>query len=152
MKPTPKQLEQLVGEKYSLVKALRKYKPGEKYVVGQTCFCPFHDNENTPSAAIYEDDGKQSLYCFSERKLYTVVDVFKQLANYDVYELGNHLWHKMSDYEKKEWLKKNSQEDPADLFSKKQEVEEPSRDLAKARANFKYGKISLNELLGEYMK
>jgi hypothetical protein len=152
MKLTFKQLEKLVEQKYSLVKALRKHNPGERYEVGQTCFCPFHDNENTPAAAIYEDEGKQSLYCFSERKLYTVVDVFKQLINYDVYELGNYLWHGMSDYEKSEWLKNNSEIDPVELFSKKKETVETNKELEKARANFKYGKISLNELLEEYTK
>ena len=29
------------------------------------CFCPFHDNHNTPAAKIYKDDAGDSLYCFS---------------------------------------------------------------------------------------
>ena len=32
--------------------------------------CPFHDNKNTPSARIYRDNNGETLYCYSEQRLY----------------------------------------------------------------------------------
>jgi len=145
-----RQLESLVKEKYSLIKSLKKINPGGNYQVGQPCFCPFHENHNTPAAALYDDDKGQTLYCFSERKLYTVVDVFKNLLHYDVYDLGNRLWSSMSEPEQQEWLMHNEDYDLASAFNKV-EKKEMSKELKKSAELFKDKKIDLNKFLDDYM-
>jgi len=140
------QLKELVKQKYSLIKALQKVNPEGNYQVGQTCFCPFHDNQNTPSASIYDDDKGQTLYCFSEQKLYTVNDVFTKLMNRDIYEVGNSIWKQMSDEEQYEWLIKNSSDQTAEAFSRPT-PKELSPEAKKSIELFKNKKIKLDTLL-----
>jgi len=145
-----RQLEDLVKEKYSMTKALSKLNPDNQYQAGQPCFCPFHENHNTPSAAIYDDDKGQTLYCFSERKLYTVVDVFKDLMHYDVYELGSRLWLSMSDTEQDIWLAQHGQHDLRTAFDKPESKDLPEK--AKQSAGlYKSKKISINEFLDKFL-
>lgn len=143
-----RQLEDLVKEKYSLTKSLSKLNPHNRYQAGQPCFCPFHENHNTPAASIYDDEKGETLYCFSERKLYTVVDVFEKLMSYDVHDLGNRLWQSMSETEQQEWLIANNAYE--DVFSKKEEKED-SKKLKQSIAMYKSKKLKLNDLLGQYL-
>lgn len=145
-----KQLEALVKEKYSLTKSLSKLNPDNNYQVGQPCFCPFHENHNTPAAAIYDDDKGQTLYCFSERKLYSVVDVFKDLMHYDIYDLGNRLWLSMSESEQDAWLAKHGQYDIKTAFDKPQ-AEELSDNVKRSAEMFKSKKIDVQKLLDDFM-
>lgn len=50
------------------------------------CFCPFHHNVNTPAAKVYTSeqsgDGGR-LYCYTERRSYTVYDVIKLIGYTD---------------------------------------------------------------------
>jgi hypothetical protein len=143
-----KQLEQLVKEKYNLAKALTKINPHNRYQLGQPCFCPFHENYHSPSAALYDDPKGQTLYCFTERKIYTVVDVFKNLMHYDIYEIGNNLWKKMSDEQKQIWLAEHQEYETAGTFDKTKSV---SKELKVAIELFKNKKIPLNDLLEKYI-
>lgn len=145
-----RQLESLVKEKYSLTKSLSKLNPDNQYQVGQPCFCPFHENHNTPAAAIYDDDKGQTLYCFSERKLYSVVDVFKDLMHYDIYDLGNRLWSSMSEPEQQVWLSKNGQYDISTAFDKPQ-AKELTKEVKRSVELFKNKKIDVNKLLEDIM-
>jgi len=150
---TTEQLRQLVSEKYSLVKTLRQYNPDGRYTPGQTCYCPFHDNVNSPAAAIYDDDNGERLFCFSERKMYTSADALEVLLNYDVYNIGLKLWQSMSPLEKTDWLSTHGKVDLAEAFkSKKEEPKEKNLELEVKAQKFKTGKISLSELLDEYIK
>lgn len=151
-KLTLRQLETLVKEKYSLTKALKKVHPENFYQAGQTCFCPFHENHNTPAAAIYDDEKGQSLYCFTERKLYTVVDVFKELMHYDVYELGYGLWQSMSEFEKQAWLAEHEEYEQSGIFNRQDTDVKVNKELEKAIALFKSKKIGLNDLLKYYIE
>lgn len=141
-----RQLQDLVKQKYSLIKALQKANPEGYYQVGQPCYCPFHENNNTPSAAIYDDEKGQTLYCFSEQKLYTVNDVFTKLMNYDIYEVGNHIWNNMSNEDQYRWASENQDSDMAEAFSKPAE-KEMSADVKKNIELFKNKKIRLDTLL-----
>lgn len=143
-----RQLEQLVKEKYNLTKALIKINPHNRYQVGQPCFCPFHENHHTPAAALYDDPKGQTLYCFTERKIYTVVDVFKDLMHYDIYEIGNNLWKNMSNEERQLWLAEHQEYEIAGTFDKAKSV---SRELKVAIELFKNKKIPLNDLLEKYI-
>lgn len=40
------------------------------------CFCPFHENYDTPAAKISKTENGDMLYCFSERKSYRPADLF----------------------------------------------------------------------------
>lgn len=149
MKLSLKQLETLVKEKYSLVKALNKIYEKNHYQVGQPCFCPFHENYHTPAASIYEDEKSQTLYCFTERKLYNVVDVFKNLMHYDVYQLGEGLWKSMSKEEQHVWLVDHD-DSFIEAFNKKEEAKS-SKNLLLNIELFKNKKISLDCLLENYI-
>lgn len=64
-------------------------------------FCPFHPNENTPSAKIYEGERGDFLMCFSERKAYRPADVFlKGLAPISLEDIFHHIWNDMTEQEK----------------------------------------------------
>lgn len=145
-----RQLEALVKEKYSLTKSLSKLNPDNQYQVGQPCFCPFHENHNTPAASIYDDEKGQTLYCFSERKLYSVVDVFKELMHYDIYDLGNRLWLSMSEDEQQAWLSKNGQYDISTAFDKPGS-KELSKEVKRSVELFKNKKIDVEKLLDDFM-
>lgn len=148
MNLTIKQLKQLVIENIDIIEILYKYNPEGYYQAGQNCFCPFHDNSNTPSASIYDNEGITSLYCFSERRLYTSADAIEILLNKDVYEIAKRLWDRMSDAEKQLWLSKNSHEDFEEAFSiNKNNDKSVSIEIKKAENDFKNRKITIKELL-----
>lgn len=147
------QLKLLVNESYSLIKTLKKYNPEGRYVAGQPCFCPFHENTETPSAAIYDNEGSESLYCFSEKRQYKVTDALEKLFNYDVYALGMALWNKMSDLDKKRFITEHPDSDNfGEMFSTKEEKkEEINTELEKTKLLYKSGKASLEDLLDKYI-
>lgn len=65
-------------------------------------FCPFHDNTNTPAAHLYkEEDGSYTIYCYSEDKLFSNVDLYKNfLPDIDLEELANLLYKNLSSVER----------------------------------------------------
>lgn len=143
-------LKKLVNEKFSLVSLLKKHNPEEHYEVDQPCFCPFHDNTNTPAASIYKDeDGSETLYCFSERKLYRPSDAIEKLLSYDVYELGSYIWNKMSEEEQNLWLvEHNVLESYGDLFNSNNKKDGESNDLFDLLSyNYRINKITFSEFL-----
>jgi Zn-finger protein len=147
-------MRQLVVEKYSLVKTLEKLFPGRHYQAGQRCYCPFHDNTDTPAAAIYDDEKGETLWCFTEKRLYTVVDVLDQFLHRDVYELAEGLWVKMSEEEKALWIQNHPDYSvsAADFEETDEEDSKENKELEKAKELYKNKKISLNELLVAYIK
>ena len=148
MNLTTSQLKKLVVEKVDIVDILYKNNPDGHYHPGQTCFCPFHDNDNTPAASIYDNEGITSLYCFSERKLYTSADAIEILLNKNVYEVAKRLWDRMSDAEKQVWLSENSDESLEEAFSLPSNKDKPvSIEIKKAENDFKNRKITIKELL-----
>lgn len=150
--PTPEQLKQLVGEKYSLVKTLRRYNPSGSYTPNRTCYCPFHDNVESPAAAIYDDDNGERLFCFSERKMYSSADALEILMNLDVYEIGLQLWQTMSPIEKTEWLSSHGNVSYTDVFKADKPQAAGNLELEVQIQKFKNRKISISELLNEYIK
>ena len=148
-------MRKLVSDKISMVEVLYKYDPEGRYSAGQTCFCPFHDNENTPAASIYDNDGVESMWCFSEKKLYTSADVIEKLLNKDVFEVSERIWNSMSEVDRNSWLSENSAEDYKDIFSESVEEEKDNKinkELEHKKKQFKSGKIKLAELLDCFIK
>lgn len=147
MELTLNQLKKLIEEKVDIVDILYRYNPSGHYQAGQTCFCPFHDNENTPAASIYNNDGITSLYCFSERRLYTSADAIEILLKKDMYSIAEKLWARMPDTEKQKWIVVNSNESFEDAFSLNRDDTNSDTTVKKARADFKNRKITVKDLL-----
>lgn len=148
----PWQMKKLVSEKIDLVEALYKVNPEGFYEVGQQCYCPFHDNENTPAASIYEDEKRKTLYCFSERKLYDSSDVLEILLKRDVFSVAERIWSTMTEADKSVWLSENSADSYEDAFSIEEDTKENNTKLDIAKERFKSGKIKVKELLQAFIE
>lgn len=156
MRLDTKLIPKLVQEHYDLVKALYNYNPEGSYTYGRPAFCPFHDNTDTPAAALYKasDGAPDSLYCFAEQRQYTVSDVLSKLMGYNIYEVGHQLWNTMSEYEKKQFLQRHSKRDMiAQAFQSTTSVEkQQKKSTAKSLHQFKMGETTLNEALQTIME
>lgn len=62
-----------------------------------SCFCPFHDNENTKAAKFYRESN--SLYCWGCHKYFTVYDLLLEY-NIDPIDTFHKLWDAYSDARK----------------------------------------------------
>jgi len=149
------QLKKLVIEKVSLTQLLYKYNPDGVYVLGQNCFCPFHDNTNTPAASLYEDDNQETLYCFMERRAYNSFDALQILLNENSYLIGEAIWNNMSELEQQSWLSEHMEVDYESAFNL-EESKTSSNDidinLELAKKDFKNKNITVNEFLENYFK
>lgn len=140
----------LVDQTTSIVAALKRYNPTGRYDIGQPCFCPFHENENTPAAALYGDEEKETLYCFSERKIYTASDVLEKLLNYDIYSLGQRIWTGMSEADQQAWLTEHSKTDYEEMFSQSEEKETTKHtEESQVAIDYKLGRAKVSDLLNE---
>lgn len=125
----------------------------EGYSYDGKCFCPFHENYNTPSAKLFKDERGDTLYCFSEQRLYKPTDLIdKGLVKTPVERLFKRLWSQLS---------QESKDKLQDLYDKPIDVipdswKERDRDLLK----FKLGETSFEQhleiikeaLLGDVVK
>lgn len=146
------QLKRLVEHKYSLIKTLEAYNPEGRYTFGQNCFCPFHHNENTPSASLLrgKEGSPDILYCHAEQKRYTAADVISKLMGYNIYEVGYLLWNDMTDHERTEFMESIGSINYKDYFGVKGK-ENNSPLLNNNKLLFKEGQISLEELFKSYL-
>lgn len=154
MNLTLAQMKLLVDEKIDMATLLGKVYPDRRYVPGQKCFCPFHDNQHTESAALYQDEdtGKVTLWCFSEKEQYTSSNVIETLLKKDVYAKADLIWSKMSDAQRNSWLASHSfNNNYAEMFSTVDQEEQESSKPTKAQREFKSGKVGVKDLLGSYM-
>lgn len=71
----------------------------EGYSYEGKCFCPMHENENTPSAKLYHDVKGDTLWCFSEQKRYKPSDIYKKgLARKgSIASVAESLWKQLSE-------------------------------------------------------
>lgn len=143
----PKDYKKLVDQKVDLFKAMSQV-TGNHYRPGQSVFCPFHDNTKTPAASVYEDeDGLQTLFCFSEHKQYRSSDAVELLLHQNPYAVGKAIWNKMSPEDQEQWRLKNintSYESTASSFDLNEEQD--MSDLDAAFEKFRYTKLSFKEL------
>jgi hypothetical protein len=165
------QLRNLVRDKIRITDILYKHNPSGNYHPNQTCFCPFHDNSQTPSASIYDNDGVETLYCFSERRLYTSADAIEVLLKKDVYKVAGALWDRLPESSKQSWLQNNGKTSYKDLFNEdlselkksqsfsysedniKDQEKETNDDIIERLSDaFKLGKISLKAVLDKYIE
>lgn len=65
-------------------------------------FCPFHHNENTPSARLYKEDGNYCIWCFSEGRFYNSWNVYKEFCkNINTKALALYILNQLSPDEQK---------------------------------------------------
>lgn len=103
-----------------------------------TMYCPFHENKHTPSAHLYqEDDGSYNIFCFSEHKMFSNVDLYKTyLPQIDLKELAQKLYERFSEDDKLK-LKSNINK----------EVELPELPYIVSLRQFKKREIPFSQLL-----
>jgi hypothetical protein len=91
-----------INKYYSMKKLLQDL---ELYWGQSSMYCPFHDDELTgkPSARYHEDS--DSLYCFSEHKVYTAYHVLKLLYKDDIRIRFREAWANLSEQEREEILR-----------------------------------------------
>jgi len=150
MELKPNQMRKLVDEKLDISEVLSRINPDEFYQAGQNCFCPFHDNQDTPSAAIYDNEGIVKLWCFSEKKLYGSSDALELLAKKNIFAIADKIWNAMSEGDRHLWLNDHAYADYGSLFStnSNQDDEKPlNKELEAKKRSFKTGKISVSELV-----
>lgn len=139
-----KVLEKVVNKKYSLPKLLKKLNEHNRYDYERPCFCPFHDNTNTPAAVIYNDPDGDRLWCYAEQKMYKPSDVLSKLYKQDIYELGSNLFSRMTESERAEYTK---EQDYSKMFEDDSAEMKESKELMLARYAYKESKIKLSEYL-----
>ena len=71
----------------------------EGYSYEGKCFCPFHDNYESPAAKIYHDSNGDTLWCFSESKRYRPSDVLRRnlMKGNSIDSVFSRLWPRLSE-------------------------------------------------------
>lgn len=73
-----------------------KQATGNRYDYSRKCFCPFHNNFDTPAAKIFHNEDGDYLFCFSEQRQYRPSDVFdKKLIKTSLATVYYKLWDKL---------------------------------------------------------
>lgn len=112
---------------------------GIDYRINANMFCPFHHNENTPSAHLYADNNGYRLWCFSEYKMYGAWNIYKTyLPKINTNKLAQEIFNKMTLEQQKKLLNDIGIEEDLNEIPYKQ-----------ALINFKSNKINILELLAE---
>lgn len=76
----------------------------EGYNYDGKCFCPFHDNYDSPAAKLYKNPTGDNLFCFSERRQYKPSDVIdKGLLKKSLQHVFNNIWKQLTE-DKKEYI------------------------------------------------
>lgn len=101
--------------------------------VAGSMYCPFHPNYDSPAAKYYT--GTNNMFCFSEHRLYNIVDALS-LAGIDYRTYFYDLWNNYTD-EQKQLVNKKLAETP---------VFEPRLLFRSALNEFKNGKITYQQL------
>lgn len=65
------------------------------------CFCPFHENVNTPAAKFYKEDHNEHIFCFAENKQYKPHHLLTmEIVPFTVSHVFSAIWSNLSDEEK----------------------------------------------------
>lgn len=74
------------------------------------CFCPFHENKNTPAAHLYHDELGWCLWCFAEHRLYTPYDLYKQYSKLNTRDIANAIWNNITPTQREHLIKISGEE------------------------------------------
>ena len=151
MKIDKRTATKLINEKLSLEDLLLKHNPSARYSPSRQCFCPFHDNTDTPSAAYYNNDGDESLYCFSERKTYKAADAVEKLLNLSIEQIGQKLFDRLSPQERDRILEElNETNQFRNVFSRYDDY--GLEKFEETSELFKKNKASFEDLIEAYLE
>lgn len=108
-------------------------------------FCPFHEDSSHPSAKIYKDNDRDSLWCFAERKMYHSSDVIlEDILDADFNSVFNNIWNKISEGRKNQLL---------ELFGEEKNfLPENWTENEEVLNKFKLGEISYLDFLNLLVK
>ena len=122
--------------------SILKYAGLNNYHYNSKVYCPFHANNNTPSAKIYHDEAGNRLWCFAEQKMYKPADVIEHgILNTTIDKVFTRLWYKLSPE-----YKKTLEESYGKLDYDLDWVKDPQLNL------YKKGKCTLKEHLNLLLK
>lgn len=110
---------------------------GIDYRVNANMYCPFHRNENTPSAHLYHDEIGYRLWCFSENRMYGAWNVYKAfISNINTNQLALMIFNRLSEDDQKNLLNELGTESEPDTLPYQKELDK-----------FKKHQISIDDLL-----
>lgn len=112
----------------------------ENYQYDMNVYCPFHPNDDTPAAKIFNDTDGDRLYCWAEREMYRPSDVIKEdLMKIRIQKVFHNIWNKLSESEKDRLKEEYGQ--PQEFFT------EEFEEVIEKMESFKRGDIDLNGYL-----
>ena len=97
-------INEVISDKKFIKYVINKYLPIHKlydmlekdWSYDRNVYCIFHDNTDTPSARLYKESN--SLYCFSEQRVYRPTDfIEKELINARLESVFYKLWRQLDD-------------------------------------------------------
>lgn len=111
----------------------------ENYTYQGKVFCPFHENFETPAAKLYNDGDKgDTLFCFSEQRIYRPSDVFRRkLTEKSFVKVFFKLWNQLDDSKRQKLAEDYGK--PFDILPEQWKEHSDKLEL------FKQGKISINQ-------
>lgn len=100
----PLKLEELVINRYCTFEYLLSY-------IGQSfpdrpvkCFCPFHENHDTPAAKLYQNEEGESIFCFTENRSYRPHDLLKSgIVPFTSNHVFSAIWQQLGEEEKSQF-------------------------------------------------
>lgn len=105
-------------------------------------YCPFHDDEHggKPSAKYHPES--DTVYCFSESKLFTSFHVIKDLMGKNTDVVFRRVWNDLLEEEREGLLTKYGEGTPLDT---KENISKTWKDLTPVLEQFKLKKVSFNQ-------
>jgi hypothetical protein len=70
-------------------------------MITHPCYCPFHDNTNSPAAKFYKEEHNEHIFCFAENKLYKPHHLLTLgIVPFTVSHVFSAIWQNLSNEEK----------------------------------------------------
>lgn len=103
-------------------------------------YCPFHDNTDTPSARAFRNDDGDTIYCYSEGKVFRPHHVLDyELINVKKDKVFFRIWKKLDKSQQDELI--------ATYGNKADYIPEKWRDSKEELNKFKRGEVSYSEFM-----
>jgi hypothetical protein len=109
---------------------------------GSNMYCPFHHDElnGKPSAKYHPET--DTVYCFSESKVFTAFHVLKDLYGISVDKFFRDVWNRLSDVDKEDIIRKYGDESNVD---RKEFINPIWRSLSQVTSQFRQGNVGFRQ-------